>query len=253
MMTCGQPLHIFDLERLQGDRIRVRRARPGETLRLLDEREVSLNENILLIADASRPLALAGIMGGLDSGISAHTRHIFIESACFDPVVIRRGARQLGLKTDASYRYERGMDVEATIPAMKMALHLLSRAQGRKMTPAYFQDVYPLPLPPKVVELDKEYPGRLTGIAIAAETSAAILQRLGFRLQDQGSRWQVQVPSHRVDISCKQDLVEEIIRIHGYDHLQGRTAAGGQPVLARRQGARDRAAPEEPAGRRGFQ
>ena len=145
MMTCGQPLHIFDLERLQGDQIRVRRARPGETLRLLDERDVSLNENILLIADASRPLALAGIMGGLASGISARTRHIFIESACFDPVVIRRAARQLGLKTDASYRFERGMDVEATLPAMKMALHLLARAQGRKMAPAFFQDVYPRP------------------------------------------------------------------------------------------------------------
>lgn len=231
MMTCGQPLHIFDLEQLQGGQIRVRRARPGETLRLLDEREALLNENVLLIADASRPLALAGIMGGLASGISPRTRHIFIESACFDPVVIRRGARQLGLKTDASYRFERGTDVEATIPAMKMALHLLSRTQGPKTTPAYFKDVYSRPLPPVSLLLDKDYPGRLTGIAIAAETSAAILQRLGFRLQDQGSRWQVQVPSHRVDVSCKQDLVEEIIRIHGYEHLKGELPLAANPCL----------------------
>jgi phenylalanyl-tRNA synthetase beta chain len=221
MMTCGQPLHIFDLERLQGDQIRVRRARAGETLRLLDERDVSLNEDILLIADASRPLALAGIMGGLASGISAHTRHIFIESACFDPVVIRRSARQLGLKTDASYRFERGMDVEATIPAMKMALHLLARAQGRKATPAYFQDVYPRPLPPLSLRLDKDFPGRLTGIAIPEKASAGILTRLGFILDDRGGFWQVQAPSYRVDVTCKQDLVEEIIRIYGYEHLRG--------------------------------
>ncbi len=231
MMTCGQPLHIFDLERLQGDQIRVRRARPGETLRLLDERDVPLNENILLIADASRPLALAGIMGGLASGISARTRHIFIESACFNPVVIRRGARQLGLKTDASYRFERGMDVEATVPAMKMALHLLARSQGRKMSPAFFQDVYPRPLTPPALRLDKDYPGRLAGVAIPENVSSGILERLGFTLRDQGDFWQVQPPSFRVDVTCKQDLVEEIIRIHGYGHLRGVLPLTANPVL----------------------
>jgi len=114
MMTCGQPLHIFDLEQLQGEQIRIRRAKKNEKITLLDEREVTLNENFLLIADAERPLALAGIMGGLESGISARTRHVFIESACFNPQVIRRASRLLGFKTDASYRFERGMDVEAT-------------------------------------------------------------------------------------------------------------------------------------------
>jgi phenylalanyl-tRNA synthetase beta chain len=220
MMTCGQPLHIFDLEKLQGERIRVRRARQGETLRLLDEREVVLDESHLLIADAGRPLALAGIMGGVESGISPQTRHIFIESACFDPVVIRRGARSLGLKTEASFRMERGMDVEGTVPAMKMALLLLARSQDRKVTPAFFQDAYPRPHTPAAIRLDKGYPGQLSGIAIAAETSAAILGRLGFTLRDQGTSWQVQPPSYRVDVTCKQDLVEEIIRVHGYENLQ---------------------------------
>ena len=231
MMTCGQPLHIFDLERLQGGQVRVRRARKGEALRLLDERDVVLDGGHLLIADASRPLALAGIMGGLDSGITARTRHIFIESACFDPVVIRRGARSLGLKTDASYRFERGMDVEATVPAMKMALHLLARTQGRKMTPAYFQDVYPRPLPPAAIRLDKDFPGDLTGISIPEEASAAILGRLGFVLRDEGDHWQVQPPSWRVDAGCKQDLVEEIIRVHGYEHLRGEMPLSANPVL----------------------
>jgi len=231
MMTCGQPLHIFDLERLQGDQIRVRRARPGETLRLLDERDVRLDENILLIADASRPLALAGIMGGLASGISARTRHIFIESACFNPVVIRRAARQLGLRTDASYRFERGMDVEATIPALKMALHLLARSQGRKAAPAFFQDVYPRPLPRLSLRLDKDYPGRLTGIPIPEKESAAILERLGFILSDQGGFWQVQPPGYRVDVTCKQDLVEEIIRVYGYGHLRGELPLAANPGL----------------------
>ncbi|MBN2346761.1 MAG: phenylalanine--tRNA ligase subunit beta, partial [Candidatus Aminicenantes bacterium] len=229
MMTCGQPLHIFDLERLQGGQVRVRRARRGETLQLLDERQVELDENLLLIADASRPLALAGIMGGLESGIQAGTRHVFIESACFDPVVIRRGARQLGLMTDASYRFERGMDVEATVPAMKMALHLLSRSQGRRLTPVFFQDAYPRPLPRAAIRLDKGYPERLTGIAIAAETSAAILGRLGFTLRDEGGHWQVEPPSWRVDVEGKQDLVEEIIRIYGYGHLRGQMPLTANP------------------------
>jgi phenylalanyl-tRNA synthetase beta chain len=232
MMTCGQPLHIFDLEKLQGEQIRVRRARKGETLRLLDESDVTLDENHLLISDASRPLALAGIMGGLESGISAGTRHIFIESACFNPVIVRRGTRSLGLKTDASYRMERGMDVEGTITAMKMALLLLARSQGRKVTPAFFQDVYPRPQAPVAIRLDKDYPGQLTGIDIAAETSAAILGRLGFTMRDQGTSWLVQVPSHRVDVTCKQDLVEEIIRIHGYEHLQGEMPLSANPVLS---------------------
>ncbi|MBN2399033.1 MAG: phenylalanine--tRNA ligase subunit beta [Candidatus Aminicenantes bacterium] len=227
MMTCGQPLHIFDLERLQGKQIRVRRARKNENIRLLDGRDVALDENFLLIADALRPLALAGIMGGLDSGITAKTRHIFIESACFDPLVIRRASHLLGFKTDASYRFERGMDVAATIPAIKMALLML----GQKKAPFYFQDVYGQPLPTTVVPLAKDYPGRLTGIAIEAETSAAILQRLGFKLQDEGSRWLVHVPSYRVDISSKQDLVEEIIRIHGYEHLQSQMPLAANPLL----------------------
>ncbi len=231
MMTCGQPLHIFDLERLQGGQVRVRRARKGETLRLLDERDVVLDEGHLLIADASRPLALAGIMGGLESGISARTRHIFIESACFNPVVIRRGARSLSLKTDASYRFERGMDAEATIPAMKMALHLLARTHGRQLKPVFFQDAYPRPQARPAIRLDKDYPGELSGIPIPGETSAAILGRLGFALRDQGGHWLVTPPSHRVDAACKQDLVEEIIRIHGFEHLRGEMPLTTNPSL----------------------
>ncbi|MEI6614214.1 MAG: phenylalanine--tRNA ligase subunit beta, partial [Chrysiogenales bacterium] len=196
-------------------------------IHLLDGREIALNENFLLIADVSRPLALAGIMGGLDSGITEKTRHIFIESACFNPLVIRRASRLLGFKTDASYRFERGMDVEAAIPALKMALLMLSQ----KKPPFFFRDVYPRPLPTAVVSLDKDYPGQLAGIAIEAETSAAILQRLGFQLQDKGRYWQVRVPSHRVDVSCKQDLVEEIIRIHGYEHLQSEMPLSANPLL----------------------
>ena len=231
MMTCGQPLHIFDLEQLQGGQVRIRRAKKNEKIRLLDEREVALNEDFLLIADASRPLALAGIMGGLASGISPRTRHIFIESACFNPLVIRRASRLIGFKTDASYRFERGMDVEATIPALKLALALLGQAQAKRPAPSYFQDVYPRPLPPAWIEMDKTYPDRLTGIVIDPATSAAILGRLGFRLRDLGGSWQVQAPSHRVDVTCKQDLVEEIIRIHGYGHLQAQLPLSANPLL----------------------
>ncbi len=231
MMTCGQPLHIFDLEQLQGGEVRVRRARRGETLRLLDERDVALDEGHLLIADASRPLALAGIMGGLASGIGPATRHIFIESACFDPVVIRRGAHALGLKTDASYRFERGMDAEATLPALKMALLLLSRSQGRALKPSYFQDVYPRPQVRPAIRLDKGFPRQLTGMDVPEDAAAAILQRLGFTLRDGGGHWLVEPPSHRVDAETREDLVEEIARVHGYGHLKGEMPLAANPQL----------------------
>lgn len=231
MMTCGQPLHIFDLETLRGGQVRVRRARAGETLRLLDERDVRLDGSHLLIADGSRPLALAGIMGGLDSGISPATRHVFIESACFDPVVIRLGARSLGLKTDASYRFERGMDAEATLPALRMALRLLSRSQGRALKPAFFQDAYPRPQSRPVIRLEKDFPARLTGMELPDADAAAVLQRLGFRLQDEGAAWQVTPPSHRVDAECREDLVEEIARVVGYDRLEGEMPLTANPVL----------------------
>lgn len=231
MMTCGQPLHIFDLERLRGGQVRVRRARAGETLRLLDERQVALDPGHLLIADGERPLALAGIMGGLDSGIGPHTRHVFIESACFDPVVIRRGARALGLKTDASYRFERGMDAEATLPALRMALLLLSRSQGRELAASFFQDVYPRPQERPAILLDKDFPRQLTGMDLPEAEIAAILQRLGFALEDGGGHWRVTPPSHRVDAECREDLVEEIARIHGYEHLPGEMPLAANPEL----------------------
>jgi phenylalanyl-tRNA synthetase beta chain len=230
MMTCGQPLHIFDLERLQGNEIRVRRAKKNERIRLLDEREIGLDENLLLIADSGKPLALAGIMGGLDSGISEKTRHIFIESACFNPLVIRRASRALGFKTDASYRYERGMDIQATVPALKLALHLIAREQAQPLAISFFQDVFPSPSAPATIRLEKDFASRLTGITLDPEMNAAILRRLGFTLQEQQNSWQVQAPAHRVDITCPQDLVEEIIRVHGYEHLQSLVPLTVNPV-----------------------
>ena len=147
-------------------------------------------------------------------------------------MVIRRGARSLGLKTDASYRFERGMDVEATMPAMKMALLLLARSQGRQADAGLFPGcLSPAAATGCASAWTRIIRGRLTGIAIAAETSAAILERLGFTLQDEGGRWQVQAPSHRVDVTCKQDLVEEIIRIHGYEHLRGEMPLSANPLL----------------------
>jgi phenylalanyl-tRNA synthetase beta chain len=170
-------------------------------------------------------------MGGLDSSISAATRHIFIESACFTPEIVRLGARSLGVATDASYRMERGMDAETTLPALRMALLLLSRSQGRALTPAFFQDAYPRPQVRPAIRLEKDFPSRLTGMDIPAATSAAILLRLGFTLRDQGGHWLVQPPSHRVDAECREDLVEEIARIHGYDHLNGEMPLAANPVL----------------------
>jgi len=219
MFTCGHPLHIFDLQILEKKEIRIRRAKTNEKLVLLDGQEVILGPDQLVIADGRKPVALAGIMGGQASGVTDATTTIFIESAHFHPPVIRRSCRALGLKTDASYRFERGMDVENTITAMRLAVKWLAEDQGKPLELAFFQDRYPRPWKPQVVRLEKGFADALTGIAMDPRSSIEILQRLGFGVKQRGGHWEVSTPSFRVDVTGPADLVEEIIRIHGYEHL----------------------------------
>ena len=221
LMSMGHPIHMFDLDRIAGKEIHVRRAVKGETLTLLDERRVELDPEDLVIADREKPLALAGIMGGLDSGVTEATTNVFVESACFDPVRVRLSARRLGIQTDASYRFERGADIQATPYALSMTLSLLQEwgAEGLQITG--FTDIFPLKdLERKVVTMHRDFPSTYTGIEIPHEASQGILERLGFVVENpQAEEWRIVVPSHRVDILYKQDLVEEVIRIHGYDRL----------------------------------
>ncbi|MCU0286383.1 MAG: phenylalanine--tRNA ligase subunit beta [Acidobacteria bacterium] len=220
LMTFGHPIHIFDLDKLAGGRIIVRRAKEGEKIVLLDGKTIDLTGEHLVIADDEKPVALAGIMGGLETGVTTDTKNILVESAYFDPVRIRKTAKRLDLRTDASYRFERGADVMGTLTAAKLFLKMLAQDLGKPIHITWYQDLFPHPFTPQRVTLKKDFPSIYTGIEIPGDTCRQVLQNLGFQLTDQGDQWEVEVPSHRVDIYGKQDLVEEIIRIYGYDKME---------------------------------
>ncbi len=218
LMTLGHPIHVFDLNKLEGNKIVVRRARNNEKIVLLDETELKLSENDLVIADENQPVALAGVMGGLDSGVSDSTVDILIESAFFNPVVIRKTARNYGIKTDASYRFERGADREITIDAIKLFVKILMNYE-KDLNMTYFNDNYPDKLISKKIILPKGYVSEFSGIDIDDKVAKIILNNLGFKVDDKGDYFDVFVPSFRVDIYGKQDIVEEVVRIFGYDKL----------------------------------
>ena len=220
LMTYGHPIHIFDLDKLSGGRIIVRRGRDGEKLVLLDGKTIDLTSEYLVIADNEKPVALAGIMGGLETGVTAATKNILVESAYFDPVLIRKTAKRLDLRTDASYRFERGADILATPTAVMLFLKMLFQDQGTPLHITWHHDLFPHPFIPQRVALKKDYPSIYTGIHIPMDICQQVLQNLGFKLEDRDDQWEVEVPSYRVDIFGKQDLVEEIIRIYGYDKME---------------------------------
>jgi phenylalanyl-tRNA synthetase beta chain len=218
LFATAQPIHTFDLGRLGGGRIVVRKAKRGETLVDLDGRTLELKPDMLVIADESRPVALAGVIGGQASGITAATRDVFIESAHFDPVSIRRTAKALGLSTDASYRFERGSDVSFAPEAARMAASLLCRLGGRATRGLI--DRYPRPPKPVTVRLRPRRVAELLGVDVPEDFVAGLLGRLGFRT-DMAHRgaWRVQVPTFRVDVAGEADLIEEIARFYGYDRI----------------------------------
>ena len=232
MLELGQPMHAFDLARLDGPEIRVRRARPGETVQTLDGVERKLTPEMLTIADATRPQAVAGVMGGALSEVGDGTRTIVLEAAYFDPISVRRTSKQLGLSTDASYRFERGADPEAPRRAIARARQLLvDLGAGRPTGPIV--DRYPAPPAPIVVGLRHARVQRLLGQSIDEAFIAPTLTRLGFDPQptsDDATAWQVTVPSFRVDVSREEDLVEEVARHHGYDRLPTTFPALTQPA-----------------------
>lgn len=218
LFATGHPTHIFDIGKLGGRKIVVRRARRGESLKLLDGRAVELQPDMLVIADENRPAALAGVMGGEETGVSEATRDVFIESAVFDPVSIRLTSRRLGLATDASYRFERGADIGFAPEAALMAASILSSLGGRATKG--LADVYPRPRKPKSVVLRDRRLTELLGVAVPAEFTARTLAALGFKVEEtQKGAWRVGVPSFRVDIDREADLVEEVARFYGYDRI----------------------------------
>ncbi|HYA48636.1 MAG TPA: phenylalanine--tRNA ligase subunit beta [Burkholderiales bacterium] len=218
LFATGQPIHTFDFGRIGGGRVVVRKAKRGETLVDLDGRRLELAPDMLVIADETRPVALAGVIGGQASGITASTRDVFIESANFDPVSIRLTAKKLGLATDASYRFERGADVCFAPRAAVMAASLLTQMGGRASRGLI--DRFPRPPKPRTVRLRLRRIAALLGVAVPESLVVEVLSRLGFRLDaSHHGVWRVEVPTFRVDISREADLIEEVARFYGYDRI----------------------------------
>ena len=235
MIELGHPMHAFDLDRLAGREIRVRRARAGETIRTLDGADRSLDPEMLAIADAERPQAVAGIMGGAASEVSAATGTIVLEAAWFDPISVRRTSRRLGLATDASYRFERGADVAAPPAAIRRARRLLADTAAGTPRGALI-DCFPAPPEPIEVRLRHSRIGRVLGQHIDEGFVAPALARLGFEptpaARGDGAGWNVRVPTFRVDVSREEDLIEEIARHHGYDEIPTTFPALTRPAAA---------------------
>lgn len=220
MLELGQPLHAYDLNKLEGN-IHVRYARQGESLELLDGQKVALKENHLLIADDNKPLGLAGVMGGKSSAVDEQTTDIFLESAYFNPATIAGVARSYGLFTDASQRFERGVDPALAEMALERATELLLDIYAGKAGPLT-EVASTSHLPSLATVLFRpSHVKELTGVDIAESKMEQILQNLGLSISKTPSGWEVSVPSYRVDISLNVDLVEEIIRVNGYNNIPG--------------------------------
>jgi len=221
MHELGQPLHAFDLATLGGRRIVVRRARAGEKIRTLDGVERDLDPEMLVIADAGRAVAVAGVMGGEETEISEATADVLVESAYFDPQSIRRTSKALGLSTEASYRFERGTDVEGVLAAQERCVALICELAGGAATEDSI-DVYPRRAEPPVVALRAERVRELTGLAVSPEESERVLVSLGFSPAgggDGGGR-AYRVPTWRTDVRIEEDLVEEVARVVGYGQIE---------------------------------
>ncbi|MCO7245309.1 phenylalanine--tRNA ligase subunit beta [Halomonas sp. Mc5H-6] len=218
MLELGQPMHAFDRDNLSGG-IVVRMARPGEVLTLLDGQEIALRPETLVIADQTGPLAMAGIMGGELSGVSETTRTIFLEAAFFSPVAIAGQARSYGLHTDASHRFERGVDPELTPLAIERATRLLLEICGGQAGPVVEAKSEAAMPTTKRIKLRGERLEKALSKRLADDDVGDILERLGFGARESEGNWLVQVPSWRFDVSIEEDLIEEVARIHGYNNL----------------------------------
>lgn len=216
MLELGQPLHAFDFEKIDGKKIIVRLARKGEKILTLDDEEYELNKDILVIADSKKPIAIAGIKGGKISGISEKTRIVFLESANFDPVIIRRGSNKIDLKTDAALRFSHGIDPNLTKLAVDRAAYLIQKICGGKVVKGVL-DYYPQKVYPKKIKLEKGHLESLLGIKISTQEIIKILNNLGLKTNQSLI---CEIPTIRRDISLPEDLIEEVGRIYGYERIK---------------------------------
>ena len=219
MLETGQPLHAFDLDKMRS--IVVRRAVKGEKIVSLDNEKYDLDESILIIANEKAPLAIAGIKGGKEAEINEKTKNIVLESANFDTQIIRMASRKLKLKTDASLRFEHGLDPNlASFALQRLAGVIQETAKGKAVK--NIVDIYPKKILPKKIKLDLTYTQKLLGIDITVKEIIAILKSLEFKIitQDQNKELMVEIPTYRLDINIPEDLIEEVGRLYGYENIE---------------------------------
>lgn len=218
----GQPLHAFDADRIEGGEIHVRTLDPGSKFTTLDEVERTLEADDLMICDTGKGMCIGGVFGGLHSGVGNKTRNVFLESAYFDPGYIRRTARRHGLNTDASYRFERGVDPEMVLPALKRAAILICEIAGGRISSGIV-DEYPRPLDPHEIMVEYNHIDRLVGKGIERPEIRRILASLDFEIisSDENSM-KLRAPAYRVDVTREADVIEEILRIYGYNNVDFR-------------------------------
>jgi phenylalanyl-tRNA synthetase beta chain len=232
MLEMGQPLHAFDLKNVAGERIIVRRATQGETIETLDHRVRELTTDDLLITDAEKPVAIAGIMGGVNSEVTDDTTSILIESAHFDMVSVRHTARRLKLRTDASARFERGIDPDLAWTASMRAVQLVKELCP-EATVRSWEDEYPRPVQRRTVTLPVSRISWLLGMEIDQATVEDVLTRLNFQPQIEDGTLAVHVPTYRSDVTIPEDVIEEVARIVGYDALPATLPVGETPEVER--------------------
>ena len=219
MMELGQPLHAFDFDRLAGHRIVVRTAQKGEVFTTLDEKERALSQDMLMICDAEKAVAVGGVMGGLNSEIDRSTTRVLLESACFNPISIRKTAKKLGLNTEASYRFERGVDPQGTAAALNRAAKLMADVSSATLVEGLI-DAHPKPVEDRVIHLDVNKTNQLLGTTFSIKEIDARLRSIGFNTDPTSNHHlAVLTPSFRVDIARPEDLMEEVARLSGYDNI----------------------------------
>jgi phenylalanyl-tRNA synthetase beta chain len=219
LLEMGHPLHAFDYDKLRRGKIVVARARQGEKMHTLDEIERELDSEMLLIKDGEGPVAIAGVMGGLESEISLSTTRVLLESAYFRPASVRRTSKKLGLSTESSYRFERGADWNSTVPAIGRVCRLMEELAGARIAGS-IRDVYPKKLEPVCIQLKRESANALIGVQFEKNFIESTLRGLNFRLDETGNEsWNVICPTYRADMELEADVIEELARFYGYQNI----------------------------------
>ncbi len=220
LFELGQPLHAFDKDKIKGNKVIIRSFPTGTKFTTLDGVERELNENDLMICNTEEPMCIAGVFGGLKSGITENTTNVFLESACFDSVFVRKTARRHGLNTDASFRFERGTDPNIAIYALKRAALLIQELGGGRITSEII-DIYPTPIADFEVEVYYAHIDRLIGKAIGHERIKKILKALEIKIvREDEDKLLLHVPPYRVDVRREADIIEDILRIYGFNNIE---------------------------------